>query len=65
MTGVVIKTFKIAKMRLEASEWFRTIGFDKNSIYIEGRKENKSKLDQYKKDIIGIDLDSLQRKYSE
>ncbi|MDN3692990.1 hypothetical protein QWZ06_12205 [Chryseobacterium tructae] len=52
-------------MRLEASEWFRTIGFDKNSIYIEGRKENKSKLDQYKKDIIGIDLDSLQRKYSE
>lgn len=65
LVDVDINTFKIAMMRLKHSEWFQTIGFDKNSIYMECKKENKEKLDQYKKDIIGINLDSLQKRYSE
>ena len=61
--NVDIKTFKIAKMRLKYSEWFQTIGFDKNAFYIENRKEDKSKLNLYKNYISEIDVDSLQKAY--
>ena len=42
-----VKTFKTAKMRLQHSEWFITIGFDKRKIYLENRKIDKSQLLYY------------------
>lgn len=64
LEDVDISTFKTATLRLKNSEWYQTIGFDKNAIYIENRKEYTSNLKLYKNRIIGINLDSLQNFYS-
>jgi len=58
-----VKTFKTAKMRLQHSEWFITIGFDKRKIYLENRKIDKSQLHLYVDRIYEINTDSLSRMY--
>lgn len=53
------KTFKTAKMRLKHSEWFITIGVDKNNIYQENQKKDKMFLIYNYDEISKINKDSL------
>ena len=61
--NVNIETFKTGRMILKNSEWFITIGIDKNGFYFDNSRIDKSELPKYKNKILGINTDSLQAVY--